>query len=126
MAENVRDVIRAAQAAELGGDKPRAIELLRRAAGASCPPLGDAAVIEAWSGLRPVTPDLLPILGADPEFPALVYACGHSRNGILLAPITAAVTRAAALGENPQWDLSPFGIARFTASMSGANPRVTI
>ncbi len=32
MAENVRDVIRAAQAAELGGDKPRAIELLRRAA----------------------------------------------------------------------------------------------
>ncbi|MGH7710049.1 MAG: glycine oxidase ThiO, partial [Gemmatimonadaceae bacterium] len=44
---------------------------------------------DQWSGLRPMTFDALPILGTDPEFPALIYACGHSRNGILKAPLTA-------------------------------------
>ena len=34
--------------------------------------------------------DTHPILGADPESPALVYACGYSRNGILFAPWAAA------------------------------------
>jgi glycine/D-amino acid oxidase-like deaminating enzyme len=31
---------------------------------------------------------MLPILGPDPEHPSLVYACGHSRNGVLMAPLT--------------------------------------
>ncbi|MEP6692786.1 MAG: FAD-dependent oxidoreductase, partial [Gemmatimonadaceae bacterium] len=43
-------------------------------------------VTRAWAGLRPVTPDLLPIIGPDPTAPGLLYACGHSRNGILMAP----------------------------------------
>ena len=42
----------------------------------------------AWAGLRPVTPDGRPILGADPEVAGLWYATGHGRNGILLAGIT--------------------------------------
>jgi glycine oxidase len=73
---------------------PAAVDALRRAAARICPSLAEAAPIDAWSGLRPVTPDLLPILGPDPEYPTLIYACGHSRNGILLAPITAAITTA--------------------------------
>ena len=40
-------------------------------------------------GLRPATPDDLPVLGPDPRVPGLTYATGHYRNGILLAPITA-------------------------------------
>lgn len=44
-----------------------------------------------WSGLRPMTPDGMPILGRDPDAPWLVYACGHSRNGVLLAPRTGEV-----------------------------------
>jgi len=39
-------------------------------------------------GLRPATPDALPVLGGDPEQPGIVFASGHYRNGILLAPIT--------------------------------------
>jgi glycine oxidase len=44
----------------------------------------------AWSGLRPDTADHLPILGYG-EIPNLVFATGHFRNGILLAPITARI-----------------------------------
>jgi glycine oxidase len=40
-------------------------------------------------GLRPATPDELPVLGEDPSTPGVFHASGHYRNGILLAPITA-------------------------------------
>ena len=90
-----------------------AIDGLRRDATAICPPLGQQHQIDRWSGLRPATPDLLPILGVDPDDDRLIYACGHSRNGILLAPITATVTATIAAGEEREWDLSPFSIGRF-------------
>jgi glycine oxidase len=48
-----------------------------------------ATFIEARSGLRPATPDELPVLGADPAEPGIIHASGHYRNGVLLAPITA-------------------------------------
>ena len=66
-----------------------------------------------WAGLRPVTPDFLPILGAEPEWPAVMYATGHSRNGILLAPLTAEVVSHWAMGEPVIYDLTPFNPARF-------------
>lgn len=51
--------------------------------------LANLPILEIWTGLRPATPDGLPVIGkAAPE--GLVYATGHYRNGILLAPITAA------------------------------------
>jgi glycine oxidase len=100
------------------GTTAAAIADLRRAAVASCPILGGERVLAAWSGLRPATPDLLPILGTDPDNPRLIYACGHSRNGILLTPITAFVTAAIVAGEKPRWDLSPFSIRRFDGTGS--------
>ncbi len=52
------------------------------------PDLAKAEIVETWSGLRPGTPDQLPILGpTDRE--GFLLATGHYRNGILLAPITA-------------------------------------
>ena len=48
-------------------------------------------VLAHWAGLRPMTPDLLPIIGADPDCGRLFYACGHSKNGVLLAPLTAQI-----------------------------------
>jgi len=50
-----------------------------------------ATFLEARAGLRPATPDELPVLGSDPATPAIVHASGHYRNGVLLAPITATV-----------------------------------
>ena len=52
------------------------------------PGLAGAEVMETWSGLRPGTPDQLPILGPA-GLEGLVVATGHYRNGILLAPVTA-------------------------------------
>ena len=40
-------------------------------------------------GLRPGTPDELPVVGRSASSPRLVYATGHYRNGVLLAPLTA-------------------------------------
>ena len=61
----------------------------------------------AWAGLRPGTPDDLPIIGSSAEFPNLVFATGHFRNGILLAPITAELVRQIVLGETLNLDLIP-------------------
>ncbi|MFN2565220.1 MAG: NAD(P)/FAD-dependent oxidoreductase [Gemmatimonadaceae bacterium] len=99
------------------GTTAEAIEGLRHAAAAACPAFSTQPVVAAWSGLRPATPDLRPILGTEPDCPELIYACGHSRNGILLAPITAAVTCAIALGEPLAWDISPFTVQRFSADL---------
>lgn len=63
---------------------------LRAAAEALCPALRGLTEIERWSGLRPATVDGAPVLGRDSAAPqGLVYALGHYRNGVLLAPATA-------------------------------------
>lgn len=64
---------------------------LRASARELLPDLAAGHALEHWAGLRPVTPDLLPVVGADPECDGLFYACGHSRNGVFLAPLTASV-----------------------------------
>jgi glycine oxidase len=50
--------------------------------------IADLPIGEIWTGLRPATPDGLPVIGRA-EVDGLFYATGHYRNGILLAPITA-------------------------------------
>ena len=64
---------------------------VRSAAEEICPVLASTPPSAAWSGFRPVTPDMLPLIGPDPEAPRILYATGHSRNGILLAPLTAEI-----------------------------------
>jgi glycine oxidase len=78
------------------------------------PDVADLPVVAHWSGLRPGTPDGLPILGRDPEFPALIYATGHYRNGILLGPLTGELIGSIACGQPIDVDLRPFEIARFS------------
>jgi glycine oxidase len=100
---------------EAGYDKrtvPETIQRLQRAAVAMCPALKDARVLEAWAGLRPGTPDDLPILGATPT-PGYYVASGHFRDGILLAPVTAQVMAQVITGSQPQYDVAPFSVERF-------------
>jgi glycine oxidase len=72
----------------------------------------EARIIEAWTGLRPGSPDDLPILGAC-DLPGSYAATGHFRNGILLAPITAVAMRELIEGKRPCVDLRPFAPSRF-------------
>jgi glycine oxidase len=52
------------------------------------PALRDTEFPYAWCGRRPTTPDGLPVIDRAAEFPNLYLACGHFRNGLLLAPAT--------------------------------------
>ena len=95
------------------GTTAAAAATLASAAGALVPRLSGVAVTEHWAGLRPMTPDQLPILGPDPDQPSLLYACGHSRNGVLMTPLTAACLAALAAGEPSPLSLAAFSVTRF-------------
>jgi glycine oxidase len=91
---------------------------LTAAALAIVPALRDAPFHSAWAGLRPATADGLPAIGWG-SAPGLLYACGHLRNGILLAPVTALVVTRLLRGEDPGFDLAPFDPRRFMAAAGG-------
>jgi glycine oxidase len=71
------------------------------------PGLEEAEVLRTWSNFRPYTKDHLPLLGKT-SVEGLLLASGHYRTGILLAPATAKIITALALGKRPALDLSPF------------------
>jgi glycine oxidase len=101
---------------EAGFDKqtvPETILKLRHAAVDLVPRLADARILEAWAGLRPGTPDGLPILGATPT-PGYFVATGHFRDGILLAPATAKVMAEVMTGQTLSWQLVAFAAQRFS------------
>ncbi len=66
---------------------------LLASARALLPEAGEATFLEARAGLRPSTPNGLPIIGRAPDHPSVIYATGHYRNGILLAPLTARMVK---------------------------------
>lgn len=74
-----------------------------------------ATIAEMWTGLRPATPDGLPVIGRG-AFEGLVVAGGLFRNGILLGPLVGEMAAALALGETPAHDLKPFDPGRFNSS----------
>jgi glycine oxidase len=86
--------------------------LLRRAPLLS-PGLAKATVESAWAGLRPGTPDGLPLLGRVGNWRGVILATGHFRNGILLAPITAEVVSDLVFQRTPRMSIGPFDPARF-------------
>jgi len=100
---------------DAGFDKrvdPETIQRLHQAAASLIPELGEARMLETWAGLRPGTPDALPLLGAT-EVANYFVAAGHYRDGILLAPVTALVMAQVVRGLKPDFDLSAFSPARF-------------
>lgn len=83
------------------------------------PGIAEYALVEAVAGLRPATPDNLPLVGAlGPE--GLVAATGHGRNGILLAPVTADAVLAVLDGSPVAAELRPADPARFARPPEGA------
>jgi glycine oxidase len=98
-------------------------ELLRDA-GELVPGIHELVVEETSAGLRPATPDNAPLLGRCEEIDGLVWATGHHRNGILLAPVTADVVVAALDGAAapPAFRAERFAAAA-AAATSAATPR---
>jgi glycine oxidase len=100
---------------EAGFDKrvdPDTIQRLRQAGVDTLPELANMRIHGAWAGLRPGTPDDLPILG-ETTLPGYFAATGHYRDGIMLAPITAQVMVSLITRYELAFDLQPFSPLRF-------------
>jgi glycine oxidase len=105
---------------EAGYDKrtdPDTIHRLYQAAIRMVPALGQARILEVWAGLRPGTPDNLPILGVT-STPGYFAATGHFRDGILLTPVTAHTMAQVITGVHPDYDISAFSPMRFVSQQS--------
>ena len=101
---------------------PADIARLHIAAAQLLPALAAAPILESWAGLRPATPDRLPLMGQLPRHPHCYIATGHFRNGILLAPATAHVMAQLLCGETPAIDLTSFSPARILSHPARNTP----
>ena len=90
------------------------------------PEVGELELVAARAGLRPATPDNAPVVGRD-ELDGLVWATGHWRNGVLLAPLTGDAVAALLAGEEPREELDALSPARFEPNSRppASRPRVT-
>jgi glycine oxidase len=89
-----------------------AVQKIITAALQLAPALADAQMEETWAGLRPDSPDHLPIIGPT-DLDGLLIATGHFRSGILLAPITAKLIREWVTTQNVNQDWTRFSPMRF-------------
>jgi glycine oxidase len=84
------------------------VRLILDRAAAIVPAIGELTPLRAWAGLRPATPDALPLMGRLPPWHNLWVSTGHFRKGILLAPICARLMAQSILADHPVDDLDPF------------------
>jgi glycine oxidase len=93
------------------------------AAAAMAPGLAGSSLVGAYAGLRPGTPDELPVLGAARDLRGLFYAAGLYRSGILLAPAVAVAIADLVVEGSTALPLRGLGPRRRTLSSRGARPR---
>jgi glycine oxidase len=99
---------------------PDALDALRALAAELLPEFASAAqapLLESWAGLRPASPDMLPVLGACSRAGEFI-ASGHYRNGILQAPGTALLMADLLEGKPPILDLSTLSPLRFAPAVT--------
>jgi sarcosine oxidase subunit beta len=77
------------------------------------PALARARIIRGWAGLRPMSPDGLPVYSAVPEVPGFYVAVGHS--GVTLAPITGQIFLELITTGRTNVPIAPYSLRRFTA-----------
>ena len=99
-----------------GGDGGSGVvgEIARRAA-ALVPALGDLGVTGAWSGVRPTSPDGLPLIGWVPGIEGLFVAGGHGGQGVTLGAGSARLAAQMLLGVEPFTDPALYDPGRFVA-----------
>ncbi len=77
------------------------------------PGLAPARIVEIRIGLRPFSPDNLPIIGRAPGLDNVYLATGHGPSGLQLGPVSSAAVVDLIRGETPRVDLTPFSAERF-------------
>jgi glycine oxidase len=96
------------------------IEKILSAAIELAPSLANARIDETWAGLRPDSPDHLPILGPT-DIDGLLIATGHFRSGVLLTPITAQLIREWITRQSVSLDWDRFSPLRFVQARQGTS-----
>jgi D-amino-acid dehydrogenase len=91
----------------------RRLDAVVRATRTYMPGLAPTPTIEIWRGLRPLTPDDLPIIGRPRGTTGLLLATGHGMSGISQGPITGELIAQLVTGEKPSLDIAPFSPDRF-------------
>jgi D-amino-acid dehydrogenase len=71
-------------------------------------PLSDRLDPEPWMGMRPCTPDMMPVIGRAPLHGNLWFAFGHAHHGLTLGPVTGRLVAEMVTGEEPIVDPTPF------------------
>jgi D-amino-acid dehydrogenase len=111
------DAIRVAGTMELSGINldldPKRLAALERAASAEVPGVLEGESATTWVGMRPITPDGLPILGRLGSVANLFVATGHQMMGVTLAPATGKAMAELMLEGSASVDLEPFSASRF-------------
>jgi glycine/D-amino acid oxidase-like deaminating enzyme len=79
----------------------------------SAPGLATATIAEFRIGLRPFSPDLLPLLGPAPGLDNVFFCTGHGASGLTLGPWSGAAVAGMIQGETPEIDMTPYSPARF-------------
>jgi D-amino-acid dehydrogenase len=103
---------------DLGVDPVRVASLGRAADRMLSLPRG-ARTVQVWRGLRPCTPDGLPVIGRPDGVENLVLATGHAMLGITLAPVTGEIVADLVAGAASRHALEPFSPARFVRRRAG-------
>lgn len=80
---------------------------------AVAPGLGIATIAEIRIGLRPFSPDRLPVLGPAPGHPNVLLCTGHGPSGLQLGPFSGRLVAGLVLGDAPVIDIGPFLVDRF-------------
>jgi D-amino-acid dehydrogenase len=92
---------------------PARADAVRRGGVRSLPGLEGRRVLDVWAGLRPCTPDGLPVIGRVGDLEGIVVATGHAMKGTSLAPVTARLVAELVAGDEPSHDLAPLSPERF-------------
>ena len=72
------------------------------------PALADLPIEHHWAGLRPGSPDGVPVIGPHPELPNLYICAGHFRYGVVLGPGSARLLADQLTGREPEIDVAPY------------------
>jgi sarcosine oxidase subunit beta len=89
------------------------------------PALKEARIIRTWAGLRPMTPDSLPIIDTVPGIDGLLLATGHSRTGLTYAAVSAWLLTQLITEGRTDLPLDPFRLDRFAAVVADSDAHRT-
>ena len=111
------DTLRFAGTLELSGldfsINQRRVGAILRAARKYLPSIKELDPIRTWQGMRPCTPDGLPVIGRAKSFENLMVAGGHGTLGVSLGPVTGKLVSQIAAGDKPLISLAPLALERF-------------